>query len=232
MKPRNIFLSSIALAALVIIAFAAFVPATSAGGNKKELTACEKEDLKYKPQVEAFKKAYLRNFNAKATNAHLAQTDTTALARHKYAALTGDQRRAVWKAKFDQVDLNDLNPIQSEYLERVVASLDSMKFDGTDDRESGVALGLEGRNLFKRSEFLNLFGTLKTTTAVMKASTQIVPECHCNNETAGGWVDNFCWTIPPYNLECNNWSTPCIRTNPGCGWLWSWVCNGLCLPMQ
>jgi hypothetical protein len=230
MKARNIFLFSIALAALVILSFAAFIPTTLAS-RKKELTACEKEELKYKPQVEAFKKAYLRNFNAKAVNTNLSQTDTTALARHKYAALTGDQRRAVWKAHFDQIDLADFNPIQREFFERAAASIDSMKFDGTDDRAAGVALALEGRDLFKRSEFQNLFGSLKTTTALMKAGAQIVPECHCNNETAGG-VDSFCWTIPPYNLECNSWSTICTRINPGCGWLWSWACNGLCLPIQ
>jgi hypothetical protein len=230
MKARNIFLFSIAFAALVIIAFAAFIPAASAGGNKKELTECERQELKYKPAVDAFKRSYLaaRIFNPVKTYQAIQGSDSTGLARHKFASLDSDKRRAVWKAHFDQIDVGDFNPAQKEFFDRVVGSLDGMKFDGTDDKEAGKAFIHEGVNLFTKSQFMNLFGGLKTTAGIMKARAQMIPECECNYSTLG-YGDDFCPLIPPHNLKCKTYVT-CVRRNPGCGWLWSWVCDGLCLP--
>lgn len=224
MKVRKIFLSTIALAVILLASIALLMPIPSQAGKKKGLTPCEKEEARHVPEVRRFTKEFVSvsAFNPNAALGAIAQTSDTLAARLKFSALTPDKRRAVWQAKFDQLDISDYTDAQQAFLNKVIGSLPERKFDGTDDKAEDTALVAEARSLFKKSEFLELFGSLKTTAALMKAKAYETPECECNYSTTGG-LDDFC-TSP---TKCR--SSTCVRRF-GCGWLWSWWCDGLCKP--
>jgi len=221
MKRFKTFSMSLCLTALVFtglgLNFATAGPGKKSG---KALTKCEAMNLKYKPQVDAFTKAFIAVpiFNAKAALGNIAQGDIMS-AKYKFAALSPDKRRAVWKAKFDQIDLADYTDSQKAFIDKVVVSLDSTKFDGTDDQDGGKALLAEAKAIFKRSELKELFATLRTNASLMNAKSFETLPCEC----ASG-ADDWC-----------NWGDYCQATAAcirvfGCGWLMTWYCNGKCKP--
>ncbi len=229
MKSFRTFCMSLCLTALVLAGLGLNFAATASGNKKtaKELTACEKEDLKYQPQIKAFNRAFNSTPIFKPLPAYqdIQRSESIKLARLKFGQLSPEKRKAVWKAKLSQVDVDDFNPIQREFFERSLTYLDSLKFDGTDDAQTRNAYILEGRNLFTRSQFVELFMTLKSTVGIMKASAQTLPECECNWSTPGG-MDDFCNWSHGMNWKCAM-PTPCVR-HIGCGYYWMAWCDGMC----
>jgi hypothetical protein len=193
-----------------------------------ELTECEKTRLKYAPQIAAFRATYMTGaFNAPAAWGDMAQS-TEAIARLKFQELTPDQRRAVWQAKFDQLDVSDYTDTQQGVIREFVSNLKTKKYDGTDNNASDKPLIERAKANFKKSELVDLFASLKATGSVMQKAAGKLPEpCKCNGSTWGG-LDDFCGTWNPGD-KCYV-DGFCIWAGIGCGWGWSAVCDGVCRP--
>jgi hypothetical protein len=256
MKPRNIFLSSIALAALVILSFAALIPAVNANETKaKKATECEKQAAKFLAKhgkdVNAFAVRFSKKFDADAAYMAIGlirpgqvadAAEAEKLVRSKFQKLSPDQRREVWLAKFNRLSEDDFTPAQWAFIQRQKETVKGLKFDGTDDANAVGEEIKSGKDLFGRRQLYHLFGSLKPASGdvevgktkgsaqdgaiFQKASMTTAQTVYCNCSYFD-W-DDFCsWWYGQGSHCVTSSQSGCTHTAP-CGWLLTGVCNGLC----
>lgn len=67
-----------------------------------------------------------------------------------------------------------------------------------------------------------LFGRIGNNSLMLKAGLTVFDDCSCKHN------EDFCspTTIP---WHCEKWQNDCSFVGIGCGWLWTGVCDGLCV---
>lgn len=163
MKPQKIFLFTLILSGLAFGTFAVFMP--KASGE----TACQKIQRINAPRVAEFSARYALSSPA-VTLLAIQESDSVELARSKYLSLTPERRKAVWQAKFAQVDAGKYAPARARVIQKAIALIDSLSFDGTDDVQPVRALSDEVRDVFDKGDAVALFASLSASPSLMKAS--------------------------------------------------------------
>ena len=137
-------------------------------------------------------------------------------ARSLYTALTPDEKREVWRAKLANINTDDLNELQIKFIKKTIKSLDTLSFDGTDDRKKTKTEYAEAAKLFEPAKLAEYFGRIGNTVGMQKVSAG----CECS---VG---EDFCSsTSIPWHCEYGQCSG-----RLGCGWLWTGYCDGACFP--
>lgn len=219
MNARKIFLGSLLMTVLPLgIAVVAWPNGATAE------TECQKFERKHKPAVDRFVKEFVNVpvFNAKATL--LAMQDDAS--RLKYQRLDPNKRRAVWQAKFDNLERFDgtggsrFTDAQWAFIELTRSEIKDQKFDGTDDPGYGRERTAQMKGIFAdRLELaISLFGSLQATPALMNARFSAVATCSCDTQADFCIIGKRCGVQLPY-----------CTTSWGCGWWWNGICDGECL---
>lgn len=144
-------------------------------------------------------------------------------ARAAYLKLTPDQKRNVWRAKLNATEVIGFSDAQIDFLLDVVNTLDSVAFDGT--YKDGEAKYKAAVKLFGRAKAGEVFGRIGVTSAMLNANLATFADCSCKHN------EDFCspTTIP---WHCEQGYNDCAFQGIGCGWVWTGVCDGLCVGGQ
>ena len=210
--PRKIFPYTLILTAITLGSLAAFLPKASAE------TACQRIQRINAPRVAEFSARYALSSPALALAA-IQESDSVELARSKYLSLAPERRKAVWQAKFAQVDAGKYAPARARVIKKAIELIDTLKFDGSDDVQPVRALGDEVREVFDKGEATALFASLSASPSLMKASASL-GKCNCSQ------IDNWCNEGYTCLFSPGMWY--CSYQSWGCGLFWIYPCDGMC----
>ncbi|MEV3969512.1 bacteriocin fulvocin C-related protein [Streptomyces sp. NPDC050698] len=137
--------------------------------------------------------------------------------RAVHAALPAGVRSALWVEHIDRWRAThaDLTPAQARVVERARAAasrVSTFEFErgrrGTDEI---LRIDEAAEAAFEPAEAHALLATLGP------AEAAALPDCECNTYSDKCWGSSCIWV-----------QNSCVRSDSGCGTLWTWSCNGLC----
>lgn len=222
MKARKIFLGlTISMIATLTFGISGS-PTTVTAKPKAAETPCEKIQRLIAPKVAAFQRKFAASPSPMILTA-IQDSDSVELARGKYVSLTPEKRKAVWRAKFDQIAISKYAPARARIIEKGSALIDTLKFDGTDDIQPIKAFEAEAKEVFDKSEMVSIFGSLTASPSLMKAMSGAVGKCNCNLNDEGFYCPEgypHCFFSPGIFF--------CTVSDWGCSLFWVSPCNGMC----
>lgn len=137
--------------------------------------------------------------------------------RAVFQALPAEARSALWVEHIDRWRSAHpgLTPAQARVVDRAraaAADVSTFRFErGRRGTEEMLRIDADARAAFEPAASNALLATLGPVEAAA------LPDCECNTYSDKCWSSSCIWV-----------QNSCVRSDSGCGTLWTWSCNGLC----